>query len=494
MPSPPPPSPCPPPFGAHAHAPKGTVLMVTDFFFPNTGGVEQHVYHLSQCLMEAGYRLVVLTHAYTPSTTTTSLKIGARDGGAHLPGRSNTTRGGVRYLTNGLKVYYIPKRAFYKQNVFPTLFASFRLIRTILVRERVDVVHCHQAFSVLAHEATLCARTLAMPVVFTDHSLFGFSDTSSILTNKLLKFTLCDASAVICVSHTSKENTVLRACCKPTSVFVVPNAVDATRFTPPASNEPAQEGIITVVVVSRLVYRKGADLLRYVIPIVCARHARVRFIIAGDGDKRPSLEQAVRAHGLEGRVTFTGALEHSAVMKVMRSGTVFLNCSLTEAFCMAIVEAAACGLVVVSTDVGGVREVLPPPLLTLSASTHPESIADALTAAMARVHDLETGEYVGHRVPRLSKQELHEFVRQSYDWRHVASRTEVVYAKACRQASSSDLLERLQRYALCGPVAGPIFACVAVVAHMYACFLEWCLPACSIEAARTYAPTTTTVS
>lgn len=38
-------------------------------------------------------------------------------------------------------------------------------------------------------------------------------------------------------------------------------------------------------------------------------------------------------------------------------GHVFVNCSLTEAFCMALVEAAAAGLVVVSTAVGGVPEV-----------------------------------------------------------------------------------------------------------------------------------------
>ena len=41
------------------------------------------------------------------------------------------------------------------------------------------------------------------------------------------------------------------------------------------------------------------------------------------------------------------------------SGDIFLNTSLTEAFCMAILEAAACGLTVVSTKVGGIPEVLP---------------------------------------------------------------------------------------------------------------------------------------
>jgi phosphatidylinositol N-acetylglucosaminyltransferase subunit A len=45
---------------------------------------------------------------------------------------------------------------------------------------------------------------------------------------------------------------------------------------------------------------------------------------------------------------------------VLVRGHIFLNCSLTESFCIAILEAACCGLFVVSTRVGGVPEVTRP--------------------------------------------------------------------------------------------------------------------------------------
>jgi phosphatidylinositol glycan class A protein len=45
---------------------------------------------------------------------------------------------------------------------------------------------------------------MGIKACFTDHSLFGFADTSSILTNKLLKFALSDIDHVICVSNTSQ--------------------------------------------------------------------------------------------------------------------------------------------------------------------------------------------------------------------------------------------------------------------------------------------------
>lgn len=104
-------------------------------------------------------------------------------------------------------------------------------------------VHGHQAFSVLANECMLHARTMGYPVAFTDHSLFGFADAASICTNKLLKWTLCDVQAVICVSHISKENTVLRACLPPERVFVIPNAVDTSKFRPEPRPRPPDNTI-----------------------------------------------------------------------------------------------------------------------------------------------------------------------------------------------------------------------------------------------------------
>ncbi|XP_048568243.1 phosphatidylinositol N-acetylglucosaminyltransferase subunit A-like [Triticum urartu] len=164
---------------------KHRILMVSDFFFPNFGGVESHIYYLSQCLLKLRHKVVVMTHAYGK-------------------------RSGVRYVTDGLKVYYVPWRPFLMQNTLPTLFMTFPIIRTILIREKISVVHGHQAFSTMCHEALMHARTMGYKVVFTDHSLYGFADVGSIHMNKVLQFTLADIDQAICVSHTSKENTVLR--------------------------------------------------------------------------------------------------------------------------------------------------------------------------------------------------------------------------------------------------------------------------------------------
>jgi phosphatidylinositol glycan class A protein len=197
--------------------------------------------------------VIVITHAYTPD------------------------RVGVRYLSNGLKVYYLPYQVIARQDTLPNFFSLFPTLRSILIREQIELVHGHQALSSMAHEGILHARTLGLKTVFTDHSLFGFADAASILTNKLIRFCLSDVDAVVCVSHTGKENTTLRAHLDPAIVSVIPNAVVADQFVPDPSR--IAPGKLTVVVLSRLVYRKGIDLLIAAIPRLCAAHADIQFLI-----------------------------------------------------------------------------------------------------------------------------------------------------------------------------------------------------------------------
>jgi phosphatidylinositol glycan class A protein len=84
------------------------------------------------------------------------------------------------------------------------MYVSTGLIRDILIREKITIVHGHSAFSSLAHEALFHAKLLNLKAVFTDHSLFGFADASSILTNKILECSISNCDHVICVSNVCK--------------------------------------------------------------------------------------------------------------------------------------------------------------------------------------------------------------------------------------------------------------------------------------------------
>lgn len=418
--------------------------MVSDFFYPNIGGVESHIYQLSQCLIERGHKVIVVTHAYG-------------------------NRSGIRYLSNGLKVYYLPIQPVYNQCILPTVFTTLPVIRNILLRENINIVHGHSAFSALALESIFHARTMNVKAVFTDHSLFGFADLSSIITNKILKFSLAGVNHAICVSHTCKENTVLRGKIDPSDVSVIPNAVDASIFTPSSTERDAEK--ITIVVMSRLVYRKGADLLASVIPEICNRHSDVQFIIGGDGPKRLAIEEVREHYQLHDRIRLLGTVGHSDVRQVLVRGDIFLNTSLTEAFCIAIVEAASCGLQVVSTCVGGIPEVLPPDMIQL-AEPSAASLIESLEKAITKRRNCQL----------LSPDGAHDWVRKTYTWQNVAERTEIVYDKISA-ATEVTLADRLHRYNKCGLVAGKIFIFIAALNYLLLILCNWISPAQNIDRA-----------
>lgn len=432
-----------------------------------------------QKLIDKGHKVIIITHAYQGRT-------------------------GIRYLTNGLKVYHVPFFVIYRETTFPTVFSFFPIFRNIILREQIEIVHGHGSLSNLCHEAILHARTMGLRTVFTDHSLFGFADAASILTNKLLKFTLSDVDHVICVSHTCKENTVLRASLDPLMVSVIPNAVVAENFRPVSPGPerslmpPPRLGpddFIRIVVISRLFYNKGADLLVAIIPRILASHPNVRFTIAGSGPKAIDLEQMLERNVLQDKVELLGSIRHEEVRDVMIRGHIYLHPSLTEAFGTVIVEAASCGLYVVCTRVGGIPEVLPAHMTTFAK---PEE-DDLVAATEHAIALLQKGQIRTDR--------FHEQVRMMYSWTDVAERTERVYdgiygvlseeefygysANAAWTATrgragvqSFALIDRLKRYYGCGIWAGKLFCICAIIDFLILVVLELVYPRAKVDLAK----------
>lgn len=99
-----------------------SIALVSDFFCPNAGGVETHIYFLAQCLIELGHRVVVITHGYG-------------------------NRKGIRYLSNGLKVYYLPFIVAYNGATLGSIVGSMPWLRKVLLRENVQIIHGHSVIN-----------------------------------------------------------------------------------------------------------------------------------------------------------------------------------------------------------------------------------------------------------------------------------------------------------------------------------------------------------
>jgi glycosyltransferase involved in cell wall biosynthesis len=155
-------------------------------------------------------------------------------------------------------------------------------------------------------------------------------------------------------------------------VVELPNPVAAA----PASVEGA---VPLVVALSRLHPDKGISDLLDAMDILAERGIAVQLVVAGAD--APGWEQygaALRARAAaSGHTTMPGNV--ADVSTVLSGAWVFVHPSLHEALPMAVLEAAACGLPVVATDVGGVADVVEDGVTgLLVAPSDPVALADAL--------------------------------------------------------------------------------------------------------------------
>lgn len=312
---------------------------------------------------------------------------------------------------------------------------------------------------------------------------------------------------------------MLRASLDPLMVSVIPNALVAENFEPLSYNAnkksnqnatfpnarsppplPQRLGphdMITIVVISRLFYNKGTDLLIAVIPRILARDPHVRFIIAGSGPQAIDLEQMLERRVLQDRVEMLGPVRHEEVRDVMVRGHIYLHPSLTEAFGTVIVEAASCGLYVVCTQVGGIPEVLPQHMTTF-AKPEEDDLVEATGKAIAAL-----------RANKIRTEHFHDQVKMMYSWTDVAERTERVYDGITGALSEEEfygdnsgggwtatrgragiqsfaLIDRLKRYYGCGTWAGKLFCLCAVIDYLILQFLELWAPKATIDIAKNW--------
>ncbi|MEW6025641.1 MAG: glycosyltransferase [Pseudomonadota bacterium] len=148
---------------------------------------------------------------------------------------------------------------------------------------------------------------------------------------------------------------------------VVGNGVDTDRFQPVDRAEarrkfnlPADAKIL--ISVGALVERKGMHRVIDVLPALLERHPGLHYLIVGgaspEGDNRAELDAQVARLGLAERVHLLGALPPDELKWPLSAADVFVLATRNEGWANVFLEAMACGLPVVTTDVGGNAEVV----------------------------------------------------------------------------------------------------------------------------------------
>jgi colanic acid/amylovoran biosynthesis glycosyltransferase len=165
---------------------------------------------------------------------------------------------------------------------------------------------------------------------------------------------LRSATLVHCVSDQLAAFVTERFGVEETRIRVIRPAVDTSRFQA-VERGPAEPSIVGI---GRLTWVKGWPWALEALAIVRRGVPDARLVVLGEGEDRQQLEFTIRDLGLEGAVELRGQVGHEEVASVLGSASLLLSTSLSEGISNAVLEAMARGLPVVSTDVGGMAEVV----------------------------------------------------------------------------------------------------------------------------------------
>jgi colanic acid/amylovoran biosynthesis glycosyltransferase len=244
------------------------------------------------------------------------------------------------------------------------LTGNMRPYLRLMARQRPSLIHAH--FGIEGVSALSLARRLEIPLVTTFH---GFDATLKmhamlgspawfrypLLRRKLAR----EGDLFLCASTFIRERLLARGFPESrTHTHYI--GVDCQAIRP---REEFEEKPV-ILHVARLVEVKGTRYLLRAFATVARKYDRVQLLIIGDGPLRRPLQTLAASLGIQERVQFLGALPHADVLAWMRKAAMLVlpgvrtRTGREEGLGMVLLEAAATGLPIIGSRVGGIPECI----------------------------------------------------------------------------------------------------------------------------------------
>ena len=241
-----------------------------------------------------------------------------------------------------------------------SLYRMMRLKRSF----NFNLIDAHFAWPD-GYAGTLIGKWLKVPVSIT---LRGTEVPLSKKTwgKRKIMIALDRATRVFSVADSLKRHVVSDGALA-AKIRVVGNGVDSEKFYPLERDEVRRSlgiSLETKVMISvgGLVERKGFQRVIEIMPEIIKQYPNLLYLIVGgpcpEGDIREALEQQVLKLGIADHVRFMGALPAEELRIPLSASNVFVLATSNEGWANVFLEAMACGLPVVTTDVGGNKEVI----------------------------------------------------------------------------------------------------------------------------------------
>ncbi|WP_420961037.1 glycosyltransferase [Brucella sp. IR073] len=240
-------------------------------------------------------------------------------------------------------------------------FLNAGALRSILAEERPDLMNAHYA----SGYGTTARMAHFHPYILSvwGSDVYDFAGKSP-LHRWLSKRNLLAADQIASTSYAMADQARLVAPLG--DIEITPFGVDTRLFTPREEDDSTSHGTIVIGTVKGMAAHYGVDILIDSVALLVEElnHSnpetakRVRLRLVGHGPQMNELKTRAHNLGISGIVEFVGQVPHEAVPEHLRQFDIYAALSRRESFGVAIIEAGACGLPVVVSDVGGLPEVV----------------------------------------------------------------------------------------------------------------------------------------
>jgi len=370
----------------------------------DAGGQNVHVAALARELGARGIEVVVHTRRDDPA----------------LPKRVEFTPGAfVEHVEAG------PPEPVSKDLFLPFMDEFADELATAWAAEPPDVVHSH--FWMSGRAALAAAHPLGISVVHTFHALGVVKKRYQGAKDMSPPERLAEEEEIIAAADhlvatcTDEVFELVRLGADRSRITVVPCGVDTDLFRPDGSVDARRDGDPRIVVVTRLVERKGVGDVIAALPELPG----VELVVAGGGEanelryepEAARLTAQAHALGVDGRLELRGRIEREDVPPLLRSGDVVVCTPWYEPFGIVPLEAMACGRAVVASAVGGLIDTVVDGVTGIHVPPRrPDLLAEAIAGLLA---DPELRTRLGGAGA--------ERARSRYTWARVADATLGVY-------------------------------------------------------------------
>jgi len=288
------------------------------------GGAQTHIYQLSKYFIKKGNQVAIMSY----------------------PG------GWLEKEVKNTGIEFYPNKYF--SNI-PNPFKLFKAIKEIKKTVKFfkpDLIACH---STAAGFLGRLAIRNKIPTIFTAHG-WAFTKGTPFLRKSIAilieKVAGKFCSKIICVSDLDKSLTLKYRIAPTNKVEVVHNGVS------PQDIQDFYNSKLSIVFIGRLAKPKDPLLLLKAFNDLSPElKDKASISIIGDGPKLKELEKFIKETKLSG-INLLGSMPRIKVFEILKKSDIFVLISDWEGFPYTILEAMSCGLAIIASDVGGIKEAV----------------------------------------------------------------------------------------------------------------------------------------